>query len=176
MRPRIVLVAVLCTISVVTSRAQVRVVRYGDDRLSGIHEVDVVVHTTSPNGEWCGPSRETLQSVTRDTLQNAALQATVSQHASSWFYSVVLRALGARVDNGCVTALIIELVAEVQGIPEADRSAVPGAWGSLLVGHMPLVATSRLVTTPEREHDSAVREVVRDQVTHIATRLRAANP
>ena len=139
-------------------------------------EVDIVVHMTEQNAESCGPSRDSLQSVTRDTLRAAGMTATTSERASSWFYSVLVHVINARIESRCVTSLTIELAAAVQGIPEADWSAEPGAWGSLLAGQMPLVSARKLVTTPVREHDSAVREAVRDQVSQIAARLRAANP
>jgi hypothetical protein len=166
---------VATTVMSATSQAPVRVVRYGDDRLTGIAEVDVVVRIDSRTAEVCTASRDLLQSTARDTLRQAGLTATISYKSSSWFYSVIVNVISARVDARCVASLTTELVAEVQGIPEADLGHPPGAWGSLLVGQMPLISASELVIVPLPEHDSAVRAAVRGQIAALATKLRMVN-
>ena len=156
--------------------AQVRVVRYDDNRLAGIDQVDVLLTGESNDAGDCAPARTLLQSVALDALRGAGLKATVSEKARSWFYSVVISSTAARVNAHCVTALSTQLVAEVQGIPEADRYAPAGSWGSLLVGSMPLVSITDLVTSPAKEHHSAVGVRLRAQLATIAARIRAASP
>jgi hypothetical protein len=175
MRTVPITLAALMLSTAAAAQTQVRVVRYGDDRLAGIQEVDVVVSMTSSEAPPCVPSRSPLQAIARDTLRSAGVKATVSEKASSWFYSLVLTLASTRVDGHCVTSLATELMAEVEGIAAADRDASPGAWGTLLVGHMPLSTAAELVTTPVSAHDVAVREAVRARVTSIAARLRLAN-
>src|SRR4029078_1864534 len=121
---------------------QVRVVRYGDDRLAGITTVDVVVILTGD--ETCGLRPGAVQESAVAALRRAGIKATASAKASSWFHTVYLRLDSGIAANECVTAVETELVAQVQGIPEADKSAGPGAWGSLLVGELSLLRESAL--------------------------------
>jgi hypothetical protein len=175
MRSLMTALLVANTVMSAAAQAPVRVVRYGDDRLVGVTEVDIVVRVGQAVADACAASPDSLQSTARDALRQAGLTATVSEKSSSWFYSVVVNVITARVDSRCVASLTTELVAEVQGIPESDLARRPGTWGSLLVGHMPLSSMSELVIVPLSEHDSAVRAAVRGQLTALATKLRAAN-
>jgi hypothetical protein len=157
------------------AHAQVRVVRHGDDRLTGISEVDVLVtgNTSLPR---CAVSTPHVQQRAVDALRRANVTATRSDKGRSWYYSVVIDIHSAHTDDACATALTTELVAEVAGIPEADRDAPEGQWGSLLMGAMPLLSEKALVIAPDVEHDSAVQKMIAAQVAAIAARIRSANP
>ena len=104
---------------------QVRVVRDGDDRLTGVTSVDVVV-SLSP--------------------------------------VAALRKSGT------------ELVGHVQGIPEADRDAPAGAWGSLLVGELSLARESTMNVSPPAAHAVQVEATVVEQLAAVGERMRRANP
>ena len=157
----------------VAGTPQVRVVRYDDDRLSGITAVDVVVNEMNANA--CGLSRAALQDSAVTALRAAGTTASVSAKASSWFYTVYVTAESSAADGRCVTAVRAELMAQVSGIPEADRSAPQDGWGSLLVGEMPLVRQSAMVNSSRTGHAAQVDAVVREQVTAIGARIKAVN-
>ena len=161
--------------SLVTADGQVRVVLYGDDRLRGITEVDVVV-TVMGEAAACAVSRPALQTSATDTLETSRLRATVSEKASSWHYTVLVTVHQSAAGEGCASAVTTELVAQVEGFPEADKFAAPGAWGSILIGPMSLVRENDLVTSPVSEHDAAVQAAARAQITAIAERIGRANP
>lgn len=154
---------------------QVRVVRAGDDRLVGITQVDVVVVTAPPAGP-CSLARQPLQAAAVSTLAAAGIPATVSEKGSSWFYSVTMDLTSAAAGDGCATAITIELIAQVQGVPDADAQRAPQSWGSLLVGAMPLIRVHDLVTTPAKEHDAAVARAVDRHIAALSARVRAVNP
>jgi hypothetical protein len=168
------LIAFLAFAAALPTQAQVRVVRYGDDRLSGIREVDVLVSKAADATSRCVSAEAPLAALARDVLQQSNIKATISEKTTSWFYSVVITVTSAVAGTRCAAALTTELLAEVQGMPEADRHVPAGTWGSLLVGHMPLIHLTGLVITPAEEHDAAVRDAVRARVTSIAERIRAA--
>ena len=151
----------------------VRVVRYGDDRLSGITAVDVVVNAT--NADACGLSQSAVQEAAVAALRAAGITASASAKASSWFYTVYVTAESAAADGHCVTAVRGELMAQVSGIPDADRAAPQDAWGSLLVGEMPLVRQSVLVSSNQAEHAAQVHDAVREQLTAIGARIKTVN-
>ena len=156
------------------SASQVRVVRYGDDRLTGITHADVLV-TLAGDTAHCSVDRARLQRLAVDTLRAAGLEASISETARSWFYSVVVRTNTATVSSACATAVTAELVAQVDGVPEADRRGPAGAWGSVLVGALSLVRETALVTSTPAEHPAPVDSALRVQLTTIGARIRAAN-
>jgi hypothetical protein len=180
-----VLAAILGVLSGTVSLGQVRVVRHGDDRLAGITQVDVVVEIAGDLSGQCAMGRAAVAELAQAALREAGVKASLSEKASSWFYSVVIRVTTAAASPAssqppvrgsvCVAFVETELVAQVAGFPEGDRNAT-GKWGSILIGQMPLVAKTDLVTGAPEEHDAAVRQAVRASVTLIATKLRAANP
>jgi hypothetical protein len=155
--------------------SQVRVVRHGDDRLTNITAVDVVVQQSEPETSACGLSQSTLQEAAVATLRAAGVKASVSGRASSWFYTVYVNAQSAAAGNRCVTAVDTELMAQVDGIPEADRHAAEGAWGSLLVGQMPLIRQSALVSSERPDHAARLENAMREHLNTIGARIRAAN-
>jgi hypothetical protein len=142
-------------------------------RLSGITAVDVVVSEMNANA--CGLSRAALQDSAVTALRAAGTTASVSAKASSWFYTVYVTAESSAADGRCVTAVRAELMAQVSGIPEADRFAPQDGWGSLLVGEMPLVRQSAMVNSSRTGHAAQVDAVVREQVTAIGARIKAVN-
>jgi hypothetical protein len=155
--------------------AQVRVVRYADDRLVGISEVDALV-TVAGADAGCGVQRERLQTLVVHRLGTARIPATLSEKNRSSPFSLVVDLRVEQAGDLCVAAVTTELVAEVSGIPETDRQPADGNWGSLLVGYMPLVHDKALVIAPAIQHDAAVRSAVDTQVAAIAARIRSANP
>lgn len=156
------------------THGQVRVVRSGDDRLAGIRAVDVLVTQTETTAT-CALTTSSIQALAIDTLRTAGIQATLSQKARSTFYSVVIDIGSARREAICAADVTTELVAQVNGIPEADRWLAPGEWGSLLVGFMPLLHHNTLVIGPALEHDASVRHTVRAQVAAVADKIRSIN-
>lgn len=156
--------------------AQVRVILYGDDRLAGITAVDVVVTVTGDFATQCAVSRVELQTRAAETLRAAQIRATVSEVASSWHYTVTVTVRNGLAGGACVSALSTELVAHVEGFPEADKFAAADAWGSILIGTMSLVRENDLVTSPLNEHDVAVQAAATAQVAGLAERVRRANP
>lgn len=168
-------VCVSLSLGIAVVSAQVRVVRHGDDRLAGIHEVDVLV-TGSGADSPCRIDVAAVQSRAIAALTTAGIKATVSEKARSWHYSVVIDVRGGSSDGTCATALATELVASVTGVPDGDRALPAGQWGSLLVGTMPLLRHNALVIGNALEHDAAVQQSVERHVSAIATRTRAANP
>jgi hypothetical protein len=173
MNVRLIAVLLMCAADV-TSARQVRVVRYGDDRLTGITQVDVVISTTS-DAARCSTDRSHLQQASIETLRTSKITATVSEKTSSWFYSVLITAQAAAVGDACATAVATELIAHVQGIPEADRHVVPGAWGSLLVGTLSLIRETAMVASPATEHAGVVKTALVAQVAAIGERISLAN-
>jgi hypothetical protein len=166
----------LCLLaSLPTAGAQVRVVLYGDDRLKGITEVDVVV-TVLGEPAGCAISRPGLQTAAVGVLQRSRIRATVSEKASSWHYTVLMTVHKSQAGGGCASAVTTELVAQVEGFPEADKFAAPGAWGSILMGPMSLVRETDLVTSGSTDHDAALQAAAQAQVTALAERIRRANP
>lgn len=155
--------------------AQVRVVRYDDDRLTGIREVDVVL-TTAGEVTRCVEDRTRLQQTAVETIRVAGLRATTSEKARSWFYSVLVSAHSVAIGGSCVTALTIELVAQVDGIPEADRAGPLDAWGSLLVGPLSLIHETVMVTSPAGDHVAPLQAALRARLGAIGARIQAANP
>jgi hypothetical protein len=154
--------------------SQVRVVRYGDDRLTGITQVDVVV-SIAGDVDRCPIDRARLQQAAVETLRALQVRATVSEKASSWFYSVLVSAHAAAVGGSCASAIGAELIAQVDGIPEADRHAAPGAWGSLLVGRLSLIRETAMVTSRAPEHAVPVETALRAQIAAIGERISAVN-
>jgi hypothetical protein len=171
---RLAWLTVVCLVASLTAEGQVRVILYGDDRLRGITEVDVVVTVLGDSA--CTVSRAGLQTGAARTLRDSQIRATVSDKASSWHYTVWITVHKSAAGNGCASAVTTELVAQVEGFPEADKYAPPGAWGSILIGPMSLVRENDLVTSAPREHDAAVQTATLAQVTALAERVRRANP
>lgn len=167
-----VLGTLLLTASVAS---QVRVVRYGDDRLAGIDEVDVLV-TDGSDGRGCAFTRQTAQERAVRALRAVNIKATSSDKARSWHYSVVIDVERTELSAICASAITTELVADVSGIPEADRELPAGRWGSLLVGVMPLARDKTLVIGAALEHDAAVQQAIESQVAALAARIRSAIP
>jgi hypothetical protein len=166
---------VLLLLSVTTADAQVRVVLYGDDRLRGISEVDVVV-TLTGDAPGCAVARPSLQTDAVGTLRGSRIRATVSEKASSWHYTVLITVQTRAAGNECATAVTTELVAQVEGFPEADKFAAAEAWGSVLIGPMSLARENALVTSAPNAHDATVQATARAQVAALAERVRRANP
>jgi hypothetical protein len=110
------------------------------------------------------------------TLRTAGLEASVSGKASSGFYTAYLTAQSSSAADRCVTSLSAELMARVDGIPEADRYLEKDAWGSLLVGQMPLLRQTGLVSSSHAAHAGQVEAAVREHFTTIGARIRAVNP
>ena len=166
----IALVALLTTVVA----GQVRVVRYGDDRLSGIDQVDLLVVLESTR-ETCQTSVPSLQRQALDILRAAGIKATSSEKARSWHYSVVVNVRTDTDGTTCATAIATELVAEVAGIPESDKELPPERWGSWLMGTMSLARESALVIGGPLAHDAAVQRAIRTHVLAIAGKIRSAN-
>jgi hypothetical protein len=166
------LLALLC--GAASGDAQVRVVRRGDDRLRGIQTVDIVVRTPAATTA-CTVPRATLQDASVSALREAGLRATLSQAASSWFYTVEIELETLIAADRCVTSLTAELVAHVDGLPEADRGLPGNAWGSLLVGTMRLIRESGLIASSATEHAARATVELRDRLTAMGARIRKAN-
>jgi hypothetical protein len=169
-------VALCLGLSAGAAGAQVRVVRHADDRLAGIMEVDLLVRVTPDRSAPCALAVGPLQEVALATLRSIPLKATLSERAASWFYTVLVTVTSTPAGGACAAAVATELVAQVEAIPDADRQAPAGQWGSLLVGELPLVREHVLVTAPAKAHDAAVQKVVREQLANLGRRIRAANP
>ena len=159
-----------------SAAGQVRVVLYGDDRLAGIHEVDVVVTVSGDPTARCPVARPPLQTSTTGILRASRIRATISGKASSWHHTVQITVQTRAAGTRCASAVMTELVTHVEGFPEADKVAPAGTWGSILIGPMTLVRENDLVTSAPREHDAAVRAAVGAQATALAERVRRANP
>ena len=155
---------------------RIRVVRSGDDRLAGIREVDLLIEYTAGPAASCLLTVAPLRRAALERLHGGQIAATVSEKGRSSPYSVVASLRTDQTAATCATAVTTELVADVSALPEADKSQPPGAWGSLLVGYMPLVRESALVMTAAVEHDAAVRKALVAHIAAIATRIRNANP
>ena len=155
--------------------AQVRVVRYGDDRLYGITEVDVIVATPPEPHAMCQAAPSSWPRPALTALRSAGIKATHSLKARSSPYSVVIEVRIAAAASGCAATVTTELVAGVSGIPDADSARPPGEWGSLLVGFMPLTHETALVISSAVEHDASVQRVIEAHVASIAARIRSVN-
>ena len=159
----------------VAAGGHVRVVRYGDDRLIGIAAVDVVVDPVRAEAARCGVTREALQQIAMETLGTTGLKASISEKASSWHYTIYVTASPVISDGHCATGLVTELMAQVEGIPAADRQAPAGQWGSLLVGQLTLIRHNGIVSSRASAHAADVRSVLREHLLAIATRVTTAN-
>jgi hypothetical protein len=153
----------------------VRVIRRGDERLRGVSAVDVVVDLSAASAS-CGLSRPRLQDDVRTRLVGRGLRASISEKASSWFYTVSLALDTLVVHDRCVTSVRVQLSTPVDAIPEIDRYATSGQWGSLLVGQLPLIESSKLIESPADEHPRRVRMLLDEQLDALAGRVAAANP
>jgi hypothetical protein len=169
-------VGILMLLAEVTAAGQTRVVLYGDDRLAGIREVDVVVIVSDDSTARCPVTRSALQTSTIGILRASGIRATISEKASSWHHTVQVTVQTRAAGTGCASAVTTELATHVEGFPDADKVAPPGAWGSILVGPMTLVRENDLVTSAPREHDAAVQAAVGAQAAALGERVRRANP
>jgi hypothetical protein len=166
----------LLLVAVMTLQAgPVRVVRYGDERLKGITRVDVVVHETG-DVHACRVVKDGLQRTATAALAEAQVATSISEQASSWFYSVQVNTTSVLMEGRCATSVWTELVAQVDGMPEADRYAPPGTWGSLLVGQLSLLRESGVVSSTIGDHQTRVLSALRVQAAAIGGRIKAANP
>jgi hypothetical protein len=172
---RFVLTMLAVVSSGVAATAQVRVVRYGDDRLTGITRVDLFVEEIGADGGTCGLLRSTVQTTSLAALRGSGLQSSISEKSSSWFYTVQVRTESAIAGTQCVTSIASELVAQVDGIPEADRFAPLDRWGSLLVGQLLLLRETRLLASERSTHAADVQSVLNAQMRRIGERIGATN-
>jgi hypothetical protein len=156
-----------------SAEGQVRVVRHGDDRLVGIREVDVVVRTSGAGDDECAVVRDAVARAAAESLRDAGVRATVSGASPSWYHSLLITVATAPAPCGCSSAVVIDLVAHVRGIPDADASVPPDAWGNLLVGHMPLATTTDVATASAAAHQHALEQIVRARAAALAARMRA---
>jgi hypothetical protein len=169
-----VLALVLWSLLATDVGGQVRVVRSGDDRLSGVDQVDVLVVLESAQAQ-CETSVPSMRAQAVDALRAAGITATTSEKARSWHYSIVVTVRTETAAATCASAILSELVAEVAAVPEADKALPPAHWGSWLMGIMPLVRESALVIASPVAHDAAVQQAVRTHAAAIASRIRRAN-
>ena len=156
------------------ARGQVRVVRSDSARLAAVEAVDVLVTHGNAASPACDVTTRAIGTGAVDTLGAAQVRATISDKARSWFYSLVIELHTRQHGASCATAMSTELVAEVEAVPEADRHAPPGAWGSLFRGYMPLAHEADVVVGPPAGHDADVQRAVAAQVAAVAARVRAA--
>jgi len=152
-----------------------RVVRHGDERLVGITAVDLVVTPLSYDAGRCALQTDLLAAQGVTALSRPSLKATFSATDSSWFYTVFVSATTILVEGRCVTTVSSRLAAQVDGMPEADQIAPAGAWGSLLVGRLPLIEQSSAVVGPASSHLREVLDALRQQLLVIACRITTAN-
>ena len=153
----------------------VRVVKRGDERLHGIRMVDILVGNLSAAAARCGLLKGSLQQAARDALTTAQLGTSISEKDRSWFYTVHVTSDTIATSGRCVTALRTRLVTQVDGVPEVDRFATSGEWGSLLVGEMVLIEESALVESAAADHAARVRHAIREHTSTVGTRVKAAN-
>ena len=85
------------------------------------------------------------------------------------------RMVGSSSAGRCVTALRSRLLTQVDGVPESDRFATGGEWGSMLVGEMALIEDSALVESAAGDHAERVQRAMRAQLLAIGGRVKAAN-
>ena len=159
----------------IAASAQVRVVRRGDERLKGITSLDVVVTGLDAGIPPCGLEKGSLLRESARLLNGPGLRATISERASSWFYTVVIDVRSTLTAGRCATALSTDLVAHVDGIPEADRAAPPEAWGSLLIGDLTLIHDLAVIQSDPSGHPAAIDASLRKQISSIGERIRLAN-
>ena len=153
---------------------QVRVVRRGDDRFRGIHTIDVVIEPI--DGLFsCGLLKDDLMRAATTALRDTGLRATVSERASSWFYTAEVDVVTDADKGRCATALSSDLIAHVDGIPDADRSPGTGEWGSLLVGKLSLLHELAVIHSEPSSHAARVIGELRKQISAIGERIRLAN-
>jgi hypothetical protein len=155
--------------------AQERVVRQGDDRLKGIAAVEVTIDPVPPDAARCGLTREQLQKTAVAALKRAGVKATLSEKAGSSPYTVYATVSSVRLAGQCATSVVTELTAQIEGVPEADRSAPAGAPGSLLVGQLTLIRHNGVISSRASAHASSVWSLLREHLTDIATRIAVAN-
>lgn len=155
--------------------AQVRVVRRGDERLKGITSVDIVVTGLDAGPSRCGLDKASLLRDSARLLNGPGLRATISEHASSWFYSVTVDVRSTLLQGRCATALSTDLIAHADGIPDADRHAPPEEWGSLLVGEITLIHELAVVQSEAAAHADGVAASLRKQISSMKDRIRLAN-
>ena len=153
----------------------VRVIRRGDDRLKGIDTVDVLVNELGDDSVTCGISRPALQQAAVSALVASGVKATVSEKASSWFFTVHVTVQTARIDDRCATSVHTELRTRVDAIPEIDRYATNGEWGSLMIGELSLIELSAIAGSPRSNHAAQIQDIVQNQVAIIGSRIRTAN-
>jgi hypothetical protein len=171
----LLIIVVVLVGDAVAHAAQVRVVRYGDDRLTGITAVDVVIDPVRAEAGRCGVTRDTLQQLVLDTLGSTGLKASISEKASSWHHTIYVTASNVISDGHCATGMVTELMAQVEGIPVADKELPAGQWGSLLVGQLTLIRHNGIVSSRASAHAADVRSVLREHLLAIATRVTTAN-
>jgi hypothetical protein len=116
-----------------------------------------------------------LQTAVTTALRAAGLKATISNVARSHPYSVVIDIRSSEAGPTCASALHSQLVAEVEGVPEADKYGPPGQWGSLLRGFMPLLQDQALVIASPVEHDADVQRAVHSAVAAMAAKIKSAD-
>ena len=155
--------------------AQVREVRQGENRLKGITTVDVAADPVSADAARCGIARVQLQKTALETLAAAGLKVTLSDKASSWFYTVFVTVSSVRSAGQCSSSVITELTAQVQGIPEADRQVPAEKLGALLVGQLTLIRHNGIVSSRPAAHPGDVQSLLREHLTDIARRVALAN-
>jgi hypothetical protein len=168
-------IPLLLAAAITRQAGPVRVVRYGDARLEGISRVDVIVHQTG-DAHACHVAKDLLERTATAALAENQVPASVSEKASSWFYSVQISTTSNLTEGRCATSVWAELVAHVEGMPEADRYAAPGSWGSLLVGQLSLLRESAVVSSTIGDHQARVLSTLRVQAAAIGSRIKAANP
>lgn len=172
---RLFALALLAALAAEAADAQVRVVRRNDERLKGVTSVDVVVTGIDAAAADCRLDKPSLERAAVRLLNGPGLRATVSERASSWFYTVRVDVRSTIAAGRCATALWIGLIAHVDGIPDSDRDGPPAAWGSLLVGEMALLHDLAVVQGEPGSHASAVDASLRTQISAIGERIRLAN-
>ena len=174
MRRRLAAAALLLLLAAPLA-AQVRIVRYGDDRLTGISAVDLLVTASAAKGA-CRVSPDAITQMAVKELRARRIDTTVSERDRSSAYSVVIDIKTAESSGTCGASINSQLVAEVSAAPEADKELTVGAWGSLLIGGMALISENALVLSSALDHDAHVQRAIATQVGAIAARIRSANP
>ena len=169
------LTLIISALVLLTANAQVRVVRRGDERLKGISSVDVVVTGLDAGTAACGLDKPSLLRESARRLNSPGLRATISERASSWFYTLTVDVRSTLTAGRCATAVATDLIAHVDGIPEADRHGPPEEWGSLLVGGITLIHDLAVVQSDRAGHATAVAASLAKQISSIGERIRLAN-
>jgi len=165
-------VTLVATIGVTS--AQVRVVRYGDDRLSGIRHLDILVDGPTAVAGACSLAVAPIQQAAVSAVTETGLKASVSEKASSWFHTVVIGVRSLALSDQCMISLNVELLAHVEAMPLGDRQEPRTEWGSLLMGQMALLRSSGLLPSSIAARQQIVNSATRSAVIDIARRVRAA--